>query len=80
MGASPSTAVPLVREALRQEEMDVEGVHVVQKVEVGCGPAPRVLPLGEALFHERAEVHVERVHHTLAFAAPAVYDSETMDG
>lgn len=77
-GASPSTTLPLVREALRQGGTNAEGVHVVQRMEAGCGPAPSVFPLGEAFFHERVDVHAGRAHHTLAFAAPAV--SGTLDG
>lgn len=79
-GVYPSTPVLLVGEVLHQERMDVEDVHVVRMREVGCGPDPRVFLSGEALFRGRVEVHVEEPHRTLAYAGPAVYGSETLDG
>ena len=78
--AFPSKFDPSVREVVHQGEMDVEGTHVVRMQEVGCGPAPRVFPVGEALFHGREEVRVVRAHHTPASAAPVVYGLEILVG
>ena len=79
-GVYPSTPVLSVGEVLRQEGMDAKGVHVVRTREVGCGPDPKVFLSGEALFRGRVEVHVEGLRRILAYAGPAVYGSETLDG
>ena len=80
VGAYPSKVVPLVGVVLPQEGMNDEGVHEVRMGEGGCGPNPRVFPLGEALSHETKEVHVEGYHHRTACDDLLVYGLETVDG